>query len=123
MGNRKMSKISNVSQVILAIAVLAAIVLGILGVLYLLASALEPARLWVGITLLGISLILTFFVYKSLVKPSPITVHWSPSGPLNLEELKCPNCSGALKLDDPNKTKVVCQYCGRLVEIVEEPKW
>jgi len=118
-----MSNITNVSRVILAIAIIAAVALGFLGVLYLLASAIEPTRLWVGITLLGISLILAFFVYKSLVKPAPITVHWSPSGPLNLEELKCPNCGGALKVDDPNKTKVVCQYCGRVVEIVEEPKW
>jgi len=98
-------------------------VLGSLGVLYLLASAIEPSRLWVGITLVGISLILAFFVYRSLVKPTPITVQWSPSGPLKLEELKCPSCGGMLKVDDPNKTRVTCPYCGRLVEIVEEPKW
>jgi len=118
-----MSKISNLSKIILAIAILGVIVLGIFGVLYLLASAIAPARLWVGVTLLGISLILAFFVYKSLAKPAPITVHWSPSGPLKLEELKCPNCGATLKVEDPNKTRVTCPYCGRVVEIVEEPKW
>jgi len=118
-----MSNVTNVPRVILAIAIIAAIVLGIFGVLYLLASAMELARLWVGITLLGLSLALAFFVYKSLVKPAPITVHWSPSGPLKLEELKCPNCGATLKVDDPNKTMVICPYCGRTVEIVEEPKW
>lgn len=74
-------------------------------------------------TLLGLTLILAFLVYKKLAKPAPITVKWSPSGPLKLEELKCPNCGAALKVDDPNKTTVVCPYCGRVVEIVEEPKW
>jgi len=118
-----MSNIADVSRLVLAIAVIAAIVLGFFGVLYLLASAIEPARLWVGITLLGLSLILAFFVYKSLIKPAPITVHWSPSGPVTLEELKCPNCGASLKVDDPNKIRVVCPYCGRVVEIVEEPKW
>jgi len=118
-----MSQISHVSKVLLAIAIIVAIVLGFFGVLYLLASAVEPARLWVGITLLGTSLIIAFFVYRSLAKPAPITVHWSPSGPLKPEELKCPNCGGTLKVDDPAKTRVICQYCGRVVEIVEEPKW
>jgi hypothetical protein len=119
----KMSKPSTFSRIITAIAIIAAIALGILGVLYLLASAIMPSRLWVGITLLGISLIIAFFAYKSLAKPKPITVQWSSSGPLKPEELKCPNCGATLKVDDPNKTRVVCQYCGRLVEIVEEPKW
>jgi len=104
-------------------AIVVAIVLGSLGVLYLLASALEPSRLWTGITLLGMSLILAFLVYRTLVKPAPITVHWSPSGPLKLEELKCPNCGATLKVDDPSKTRVICPYCGRVVKIVEEPKW
>jgi len=114
---------TSISRLFLATAIIAAIVLGSLGVLYLLASAIEPTRLWVGITLIGLSLILAFFIYKKLVKPAPITVHWSPSGPLKLEELKCPNCGAALKVDDPNKTMVTCPYCGRVVEIVEEPKW
>lgn len=118
-----MSRVSNVSKVFLVIAIIVAIVLGFLGVLYLLASAIEPTRLWVGIILLGSSFVLAFYVYKSLVKPAPITVKWSLSGPLKPEELKCPNCGGTLKVDDSAKTRVTCQYCGRVVEIVEEPKW
>jgi len=105
------------------LAIIAAIVLGILGILYLLAAAIEPSRSWTGMTLLGLCLILAFLVYKKLVKPAPITVRWSPSGPIKLEELKCPNCGAALKVDDPNKAHVTCPYCGRVVEIVEEPKW
>lgn len=123
MGATEISKLSNLSRIILTIAIIGAIILGSLGVLYLLASTIEPSRLWVGITLLGISLLLAIFVYKSLVKPAPITVHWSPSGPLKPEELKCPNCGATLKVEDPSKTRIICQYCGRVVEIVEEPKW
>jgi len=112
------------SRFLLAITVVASVVLGFLGVLYLLASAVEdPMRLWKGIILIGIALVLVAFVSKSLVKPPPITVHWSPSGEVRLEELKCPNCSAPLRVENPSITRVVCQYCGRTVEIVEEPKW
>jgi hypothetical protein len=121
-----MSKLPYFDKIVIAIialAVIGAIALGTLGILYLLAAAVVPSRLWIGITLLGVSLILAFLVYKSLAKPTPINVQWSPSGPIKPEELKCPNCGGTLKIDDPNKTRVVCQYCDRVVEIVEEPKW
>jgi len=117
-----MSMVSS-SRLLLAITVAASVVLGFLGVLYLLASAMEPMRLWVGIILIGIALVLVAFVSKSLVKPPPITVHWSPSGAVKLEELKCPSCSAPLRIENPSVTRVVCQYCGRTIEIVEEPKW
>lgn len=119
-----MSQPSNVSRILVILVIIAAIVLGVLGVLYVLVSTIRGSTyLWVGITFLGLSLMLAFLVYKALIKPAPITVHWSPSGPLNLEELKCPNCGAALKVDDPNKTRVTCPYCGRVVEVTEEPKW
>ena len=112
------------SRFILAITVVASVVLGFLGVLFLLASAVEdPMRLWKGIILIVIALVLVAFVSKSLVKPPPITVHWSPSGEVKLEELKCPGCGAPLRVENPSITRVVCQYCGRTVEIVEEPKW
>jgi len=111
------------SRLLLVITIITSVVLGFLGVLYLLASAMEPMRLWVGIVLIGIALVLVAFVYKSLVKPPPITVYWSPSGEIKLEELKCPSCNAPLKIENPSISRVVCQYCGRAVEIVEEPKW
>jgi len=111
------------SRLLLALAVVASIVLGVLGVLYLLASAMVPMRLWVGVILIGVALVLVTVVYKSLVKPPPITVYWSPSGEVKLEELKCPSCGAPLKIENPSISRVVCQYCGRAVEIVEEPKW
>ena len=111
------------SRFLLAITIIASTVFGSLGVLYLLASAMEPMRLWVGVILIGIALVLVAFVSKSLVKPPPITVHWSPSGEVKLEELKCPSCSAPLRIENPSISRVVCQYCGRAVEIVEEPKW
>jgi len=111
------------SRFVLAITIIASVVLGFLGVLYLLASAMEPMRLWVGVILIGIALVLVAFVSKSLVKPPPIAVHWSPSGQVKLEELKCPGCGAPLRVENPSITRVVCQYCGRTVEIVEEPKW
>jgi len=112
------------SRFLLAIIVIASAILGSLGVLYLLASAVEdPMRLWKGIIMIGIALVLVAFVSKNLVKPPPITVHWSPSGEVKLEELKCPSCSAPLRIENPSISRVVCQYCGRTVEIVEEPKW
>ena len=119
-----MTSLISSSRLLLAITVIASAVLGFLGVLYLLASAVEdPMRLWKGIILIGIALVLVSFVSKSLVKPPSITVHWSPSGRVKLEELKCPNCNAPLRVENPSVTRVVCQYCGRVVEIVEEPKW
>jgi len=118
-----MTPIISSSRLLLAITVIASAVLGFLGVLYLLASVMEPMRLWVGVILIGVALVLVAFVSKSLVKPPPITVHWSPSGEVKLEELKCPNCNAPLKVENPSVTRIVCQYCGRVVEIVEEPKW
>ena len=118
-----MTSLISSSRLLLAITVIASAVLGFLGVLYLLASAMEPMRLWVGVILIGVALVLVAFVSKSLVKPPPITVHWSPSGEVKLEELKCPNCNAPLRAENPSVTRVVCQYCGRVVEIVEEPKW
>jgi len=117
-----MSPVSS-SRLLLAITVIASAALGFLGVLYLLASPMDPTRLWVGVILIGVALVLVAFASKSLVKPPPITVHWSPSGQVKLEELKCPNCNAPLKVENPSVTRVVCQYCGRVVEIVEEPKW
>ena len=111
------------SRFLLAIIVIASAILGSLGVLYLLASAVEPMRLWVGIILIGVALVLVAFASKSFVKPPPITVHWSPSGEVKLEELKCPSCNAPLRIENPSITRVVCQYCGRTIEIVEEPKW
>ena len=117
-----MSPLSS-SRFLLAITVIASAALGFLGVLYLLASAMEPMRLWVGIILIGIALVLVAIASKGLIKPLPITVHWSPSGEVKLEELKCPNCNAPLRIENPSITRIVCQYCGRAVEIVEEPKW
>ena len=116
---------SSLSRFLLAITVIASAALGVLGVFYLLASPLDPThlRLWVGVILIGVALVLVAFASKSLIKPPPITVHWSPSGELKLEELKCPNCNAPLKIENPSVTRVVCQYCGRVVEIMEEPKW
>jgi len=112
------------SRLLSAITIIASAVLGFLGVLYLLASAVEdPMRLWKGIIMIGIALVLVAFASKSFVKPPPITVHWSASGEVKLEELKCPSCSAPLRIENPSVTRVVCQYCGRTVEIVEEPKW
>jgi len=111
------------SRLLLAITIIASVVLGFLGVLYLLVAGLKQMYFWVGVILIGVALVLVTVVYKSLVKPPPITVYWSPSGEVKLEELKCPSCGAPLKIENPSISRVVCQYCGRAVEIVEEPKW
>ena len=120
-----MTSLVSLSRFLLVITIIASVALGFLGVLYLLASPMDPThtRLWVGVTLIGVALVLIAFVSKSLVKPPPITVYWSHSGQVKLEELKCPSCSAPLRIENPSITRVICQYCGRTVEIVEEPKW
>ena len=103
--------------------VLAALILGFLGVMYILAAAYAPTRLITGMILIGLAIVISAFAYRSMVKPKPIIVSWSPSGPVKAEELKCPSCGAPLKVEDPRVTRVTCSYCGKTVEIVEEPKW
>jgi len=111
------------SRLPLAIVIVVSVGLCFLGVLYVLASAIEPARLPVGITLIGLAIILIVFASRKLVKPPPVVVYWSPSGPVKPEELRCPNCGAPLTIEDPRMTRVACRYCGRAIEVVEEPKW
>ncbi|KPV65310.1 MAG: hypothetical protein AOA65_0277 [Candidatus Bathyarchaeota archaeon BA1] len=121
MGARSTSPSS--SRLSLVIVIIASAALGFLGVLYILASAYAPVRLLVGVTLIGLALFLLIFASRKLVKPPPIVVYWAPSGPLKPEELKCPNCGAPLKIAGPKAIRIVCEYCGRVMEIVEEPKW
>jgi len=110
-------------RLLLIVSVLAAVILGFLGVMYVLSAAYAPTRLFTGIVLIGLALVISVFVYRGTVKPKPIVVSWSPSGPIKPEELKCPHCGAPLKVEDPGVTRVTCSYCGKAVEIVEEPKW
>lgn len=111
------------SRAYLALAIIISAVFCFLGVMYILASAIAPTRLFVGVILIGLGLFILIFTSRKLVKPPPIVVYWSPSGPVKPEELKCPNCGAPLEMKDPSMTRIVCRYCGRVVEIVEEPKW
>jgi len=114
---------STSSRLLLVVSVLAALILGFLGVMYILAAAYAPTRLVTGIVLIGLALVTFAFAYRTTLKPRPIVVSWSPSGPIKPEELKCPSCGAPLKVEDPRTTRVTCSYCGKTVEIVEEPKW
>ena len=110
-------------RLLLVVSVLVAIVLGFLGVMYILAAVYAPTRLVTGIVLIGLALVISAFAYRGTVKPKPIVVSWSASGPIKPEELKCPSCGAPLKVEDPRASRVTCSYCGKTVEIVEEPKW
>ena len=88
-----------------------------------MAAAYESTRLVTGGVLIGLALVIFAFAYRATVKPKPIVVSWSPSGPIKAEELKCPSCGAPLRVEDPRASRVKCSYCGKTVEIVEEPKW
>ena len=111
------------SKFFIVIATISSIALGFLGVLFLLASAMNLNRLMVGIILIMIALVLAIFIFRSTVKPPPITVYWKPSGKVKLEELKCPSCGAPLNVENPSVSRVVCQYCSKAIEITEEPQW
>ena len=106
----------------LALALASVLLLG-LGVLFLIASMVRPERALVGGPMLAGGLLLAY----KLLRPQPqvleVKVSWDPSGKLAVEELKCPHCGASLPLPEPGKDVVRCRYCGRLVRLVEEPKW
>jgi hypothetical protein len=98
---------------------LAALVLGGLGVLYLMAAYYEPMRLMVGSIFMIVALLIVFFARER--KPPGISHKVPVLGPLQVKEVKCPNCGAVL---DANKTQLregvpmtTCQYRGKTFEV------
>ena len=78
---------SKPSRGILILAILSSVGLGFLGILYILASAIEPMRFPVGVTLILAAFLIAVLSVRKFTKRPPLVVRWSPSGPIKLEEL------------------------------------
>ena len=105
------------------LAYVTSVILGFLGVLYLLASVYAPQRLITGSLLLGSAiLIIALTVWKTSI-PKKIIVQWSPSGELEVEELKCPYCGAPITELKPGMDIIKCKYCGKTIKVEEKPIW
>jgi len=102
----------------------ASVVLIVLGLIFAIASVEHASRLWVGAIMLACGFGL---IYVLMRKEKTIVVEQSIPGRVNVQMLRCPNCSAQL---DPSEAKmkagipvIVCPYCGTSLELTEEPKW
>ena len=108
------------SRVILG---LVSVVLLGLGAIFVIASAVNPYRLLIGIPLMAGGLAVAYRVLKEKPQIVEVKVSWDPSGKLLVEELKCPYCGASLPEPKPGQEFIKCRYCGRTVRLVEEPRW
>lgn len=105
-----------------------AAILAFLGLIFIVGSQGSLARIVVGGVLL---LAAAAFAYITQTKPQPsqttIVQKIDLSGDVNLEQIKCQNCSGVL---DKNSIEIKagaifvnCPYCGASYQFEEAPKW
>jgi hypothetical protein len=116
------------------IAYIAAAILIFFGVLFIWgAFSPEGSVGWIPVglvsVLIGFGLI--WFASRKKAVPSQgssnVTLQVDLSGDVNLEQLKCQSCGGALT---PENVKMVagapvvsCPYCNSSYQLTEEPKW
>jgi hypothetical protein len=105
----------------------AAVVLFFFGGIFALASVYEPIRLAVAALLFIAGFGILAGIYAITRKPPQITQKVELSGEMKAVPITCPNCGGSIP---PEKIKIVdgvpyatCGYCGKTVEVAEEPKW
>ena len=106
---------------------IAAIILFFFGTVFALASVYAPIRLAVSAILFIIGFGLIIGVYIITKKPQQIVQQVELSGEMKAVPITCPNCGASIQ---PDKIKIVggvpyvtCGYCGKTVEVAEEPKW
>ena len=75
----------------------------------------------------GVFIFLRMRQRKAATQKTEIVQKIDLSGDIELESLKCQNCSGVLKKDSVTVREgavfVDCPYCGVSYQMVEEPKW
>lgn len=107
---------------------LIAALLTFFGFIFIVGSQGVILRIAFGVILLGAAVA---FVYMARVKPQPsqttIVQKVELSGDVNLEQIKCQNCSGVLDRDSievkAGAIFVNCPYCGASYQFEEAPKW
>ncbi len=105
----------------------AAVILFFFGSIFALASAYAPIRLAVAAILFIVGFGILAGIYAISRKPPEIVQRVELSGEMKAVPITCPNCGGSIS---PEKIKIVdgvpyatCGYCGKTVEVAEEPKW
>ena len=106
-----------------------AIVFGFLGLVYFIAATVADTipRLITGSVFLGLMIGLLVIVRLRVRTVVEATI--VPSGKINLSQLRCKYCGGALDEKslkynpETGSILVKCPYCGATYEIVEEVKW
>jgi len=111
------------------LGIAAAIILILLGVLFAIASIMRShaSRLLVSIILLICGFGIIYFLRKKdktvMVEP----VKFSLPGKVDVQSLRCPNCSAQLDTSQMRMKGGVpvieCPYCDASLELTEEPTW
>ena len=131
-----------VAYTLIVIGLIVSCLLTLFGVLFVIAStdrtSGDTAWLPVGIGLLVVGLIIAalavgVFVFLRVRKSKEdqqaqeIVQKIDLSGDIELEKLKCKNCSAELDKDSITVKEgaifISCPYCGTAYQMVEEPKW
>jgi hypothetical protein len=105
-----------------------AALLGFFGIMFVVGAQGSAMRFMVGGVLIISAGALLWFAYQ-LPKPSITTIiqKIDLSGNVNLQDLKCRSCGGALGKESiavkAGAVFVNCQYCGAVYQLEEEPKW
>ncbi|RME88220.1 MAG: hypothetical protein D6770_07510 [Anaerolineae bacterium] len=77
--------------------------------------------------LLGFGLIYLASRRKAAAEEQEVTLKIDLSGDVNLDQLTCRSCGGALTADNIKMVAgalvVTCPYCGTTYQLTEEPKW
>ncbi|MBN1260268.1 MAG: hypothetical protein JXB35_06265 [Anaerolineae bacterium] len=105
-----------------------AAVIGFFGIMFVVGMDGQWIRLVIGLVLMGGAAVL---VYLTRVRPqkqeTTVVQKIDLSGDVNLEQMKCRSCGGALSKDSiaikAGAVFVNCPYCGASYQIEEAPKW
>lgn len=114
-----------------ALAILVSLVLVVFGVVFLVASAEARTlpRLVAGGALIACGTIIGVYVARSAGRSTGgrMEQHIDLSGDVNLEQMSCRQCGGALSGKSvevrAGAVFVKCPYCSAEYQIEEKPKW
>jgi len=107
------------------IGYLASAALLFLAVIFALASAYEPIRLVTSAFLFLAGFVILYYIKKE--QPVRITQKLEMPGRVEVQVLRCPDCSASLDISEvkiiEGVPSIKCSYCGHTFEVTEEPKW
>lgn len=111
----------------IVLGAIGALVFFFLGTIFALASAYASIRLAVAAILFVAGFGIVLGMYLITRKPRSVVQRVELSGSMKAVPITCPNCGGPIA---PDRIRIVdgvpyatCRYCGKTVEVAEEPKW